>query len=67
MTTFRVLITARILRPDGLETVIDSMHLVHGVMSRAEAEVVARNDAELAGVDVVAVRAMQQGFRRHSD
>ena len=67
MTTFRVLVTARILRPDGLEAVVDSMHLVHGVTSRAEAERIARRDAEQAGVDVVAVRAIQQGFRRHSD
>lgn len=67
MVTFRVLVTARFLRPDGRETIVDSMHLVHGVMTGAEAEVVARTDAERAGVDVVTVRVMQQGRRRQGD
>jgi hypothetical protein len=67
VTTFRVLVTARFLSPDGRETVADSMHVVHEVISKAEAEVVARRDAESAGVDVVAVRAMPQGRRRLGD
>jgi hypothetical protein len=59
MATYRILLSARFVDAQGVDAIADSLHLVDGVTSAAEAEVAARRDAGRAGVEVVAVRVME--------